>query len=148
VVGAVSLAARTTVFYGAVLRADGDAIDIGTDSNIQDHCVLHADPGLPVRVGNRVSVGHRAALHGCVVEDDVLVGIGAIVLNGAVIGAGSLIAAGAVVLEGMTVPPASLVAGVPGQVRRSLSQQEMASVAQNAAQYVELGRLHALASPA
>jgi len=148
VVGDVTLARDVSVFYGAVLRADGDAISVGAGSNLQDLCVLHADPGLPVRVGCRVSVGHRAVLHGCLIEDDVLVGMGAIVLNGAVVGAGSLLAAGAVVLEGAVVPPGSLVTGVPGTVRRSLTEEETASVVANAAQYVELAHRHAAGTEA
>lgn len=103
-----------SVWYGAVLRADGDRIVVGEESNLQDGCVLHADPGLPVTIGRRVSVGHRAVLHGCTVADDVLVGMSATVLNGARIGPDCIIAAGTVVLEDAAIPAGSLVAGVPG----------------------------------
>lgn len=90
-VGDVTLAAGASVWFNAVLRADGDSIEIGEDTNIQDGCVLHADPGVPIRLGRGVSVGHRAVLHGCVVEDNVLVGMGAVIMNGARVGRGSII---------------------------------------------------------
>jgi carbonic anhydrase/acetyltransferase-like protein (isoleucine patch superfamily) len=135
VIGAVVLAAGASVFYGAVLRADGDRIEIGADSNLQDNVVVHVDPGRPTVVGSGVSVGHNAVLHGCTVEDDCLIGMNATVLNGAVIGAGSLVAAGTVVLEGTVVPPGSLVAGVPGRVRRELDDEERAGIRRNAETY-------------
>lgn len=142
VVGEVTLGAGSSVWYAAVLRGDGDAIRLGEESNIQDGCVLHADPGLPVTVGSRVSVGHRAVLHGCTVEDDVLIGMGATVLNGARIGSGSLVAAGAVVLEGTEIPPNSLVAGVPAKVRRVTTEAERAHIVENAAGYVTRAERH------
>jgi carbonic anhydrase/acetyltransferase-like protein (isoleucine patch superfamily) len=116
VAGKVTLAARASVWYGCVLRAEIEPITIGESSNVQDLSVVHTDPGSPVVVGDRVTVGHRVVLHGCTVEDDVLVGMGAVVMNGAVIGAGSVVAAGAVVTAGTQVPPNSLVAGVPAKV--------------------------------
>jgi carbonic anhydrase/acetyltransferase-like protein (isoleucine patch superfamily) len=136
VVGAARLGAAGSIWYGAVVRADGDRIDVGERSNVQDGCVLHADPGYPVDIGAGVSVGHGAVVHGCTVEDDVLIGMGAVLLNGARVGAGSIIAAGAVVLEGTTVPPASLVAGVPGKVRRELTEEEVDGNRGNARRYV------------
>jgi carbonic anhydrase/acetyltransferase-like protein (isoleucine patch superfamily) len=141
-VGDVELSDGASVWYGAVLRADGDRVQVGPDSNIQDGAVLHADPDLPVTVGRRVSVGHRAVLHGCAVEDDVLVGMGALVLNGARIGSGSLVAAGAVVLEGFQVPPNSLVAGVPGKVRRATTELEHRDIVKNAMSYLRLTERH------
>jgi len=141
-VGAVTLSERASVFYGAVLRADADTITIGEGSNLQDNVTVHCDAGKPTRVGSGVSVGHGAILHGCTVEDDCLIGMGATVLNGAVIGAGSLVAAGAVVLEGTVVPPGSLVAGVPGKVRRELSEEERAGIRVNAEHYLELAAAH------
>lgn len=143
--GAVSLAAGASVWYTAVLRADQAPISVGADSNVQDGCVLHADPDFPVALGRGVSVGHRAVVHGCTIEDDVLIGMGAVVLNGARIGRGSLVAAGAVVLEGAVVPPGSLVAGVPAKVRRETTTEETASIRANARTYVELARRHARA---
>lgn len=142
VVGEVTLAAGSSVWYHAVLRGDCGPIVLGEDSNIQDNCTVHVDPGFPVTVGARVSVGHNAVLHGCTVEDDVLVGMGATVLNGAHIGAGSLIAAQALVPQGMRVPPGSLVAGVPAKVRRELTDEEREGIRLNAAMYGDLARAH------
>ncbi|WP_440709812.1 gamma carbonic anhydrase family protein [Herbiconiux sp. YIM B11900] len=145
VIGQVTLAAGSSVFYGAVLRADGDTIHLGEGSNLQDNVVVHVDAGRPTRIGSGVSVGHGAVLHGCTVEDDCLIGMSSTVLNGAVIGAGSLVAAGAVVLEGTIVPPGSLVAGVPAKVRRPLTDDERAGLRTNAATYLRLSAAHAAA---
>ncbi|NNG39517.1 gamma carbonic anhydrase family protein [Flexivirga sp. ID2601S] len=142
VVGAVTVGERCGVWYGAVLRADLETVTLGDETNIQDNSVLHADPGAPLTVGARVSVGHNATLHGCTIEDDVLVGMGARVLNRATIGAGSLIAAGAVIPEGMQVPPRSLVAGVPAKVRRDLTDEEVEIIGLNAQVYVDLAATH------
>lgn len=142
IIGKANLAADSSAFYGVSVRADTAAISVGAGSNLQDNVVLHADPGFPCTVGAGVSVGHAAVVHGCTVEDDCLIGMGATVLNGAVIGTGSLVAAGAVVLEGTVVPPRSLVAGVPAKVRRELTDEEFDGVKQNAARYVELARAH------
>src|SRR3984885_3356126 len=111
VIGQVSLAAKSSVWYGAILRAEFEPIAIGEGTNIQDNVTVHVDHGFPAAIGSGVSVGHNAVLHGCRVEDWCLVGMGAVVLNGAVIGAGSLVAAGAVVAQGAVIPPRSLVAG-------------------------------------
>ncbi|GAB4587745.1 gamma carbonic anhydrase family protein [Nocardia sp. IFM 10818] len=142
VIGRVRLGAEVSVWYSAVLRGDMDAISVGDRSNIQDGCVLHADPGFPCTVGAGVSVGHNAILHGCTVGDDVLVGMGATVLNGAVIGAGSLIAANALIPEGAQIPPGSLVAGIPGKVRRELGEAELDRIRLNAAAYLHNTSLH------
>lgn len=143
IVGGVTLGARASVFYGAVLRADVDTITIGEATNLQDNVTMHCDAGVPATLGARISVGHGAILHGCTVEDDCLIGMGATVLNGAVIGAGSLVAAGTVVLEGTVVPPGSLVAGVPGKVRRDLTLDEQAGIRRNADHYLDIAALHA-----
>ncbi|NXY93473.1 gamma carbonic anhydrase family protein [Streptomyces sp. BR123] len=142
VVGDVTLAPGASIWYSAVLRADCGPIVLGADSNVQDNCTLHVDPGFPVTVGERVSIGHNAVVHGCTVEDDCLIGMGATVLNGAVIGAGSLVAAQALVPQGMVVPPGSLVAGVPAKVRRPLTDEEREGLKVNAAMYVELAEQH------
>jgi carbonic anhydrase/acetyltransferase-like protein (isoleucine patch superfamily) len=142
VVGDVTLLAGASVWYGAVLRGDGDGITIGARSNIQDGCVVHTDRGAPAVVGTGVSVGHRAVLHGCAVGDGALVGMGAVVLNGAEIGAGCLVAAGAVVLEGTRFEPGTLVAGVPAKARRELTEGERARLAANAEVYVGLADRH------
>ena len=145
-VGAVTLLSEASIWYGSVVRGDGDRITVGRGSNIQDGCVLHADPGVPATVGDRVSVGHRAVLHGCTVDDDVLIGMSATVLNGARIGSGSLVAAGAVILEGVEIPPNSLVAGVPGKVRRETTQDERDVITANAQHYLQLKARHAAAT--
>ncbi|MFJ6938533.1 gamma carbonic anhydrase family protein [Streptomyces sp. NPDC101132] len=142
VIGEVTLGAGASVWYHGVLRADCGPIVIGADSNIQDNCTVHVDPGFPVTVGERVSVGHNAILHGCTVEDDVLIGMGSTVLNGAVIGAGSLVAAQALVPQGMVVPPGSLVAGVPAKVRRELTDEEREGIRLNARMYQDLVKAH------
>lgn len=136
--GDIALGSRASVWFGAVVRADLGSIVVGEGTNIQDGAILHADPGLPLVVGHRVSVGHGAILHGCEVGDDVLVGMRATVLNGARIGAGSLVAAGAVVLEGAQIPPRSLVAGVPGGVRREVTDEEFESIVHNGRVYCHL----------
>ncbi|MEW2175696.1 gamma carbonic anhydrase family protein [Streptomyces sp. NPDC005406] len=141
-IGEITMAAGSSLWYHAVLRADCGPIAIGAGSNIQDNCSVHVDPGFPVTVGERVSVGHNAVLHGCTIEDDVLVGMGATVLNGAHIGAGSLIAAQALVPQGMRVPPGSLVAGVPAKVKRQLTEEELEGIRFNAVGYVELAKAH------
>lgn len=141
-IGQVSLAARASVWYSATLRAEYEPIEIGWGSNIQDGVTIHVDAGFPARVGSGVSVGHNAVLHGCTVEDDALIGMGAVVLNGAVIGAGSLVAAGAVVPQGAVIPPRSLVAGVPGRVRRELSDDEVTANRLNAQAYQHLIDVH------
>lgn len=141
-VGHVILGARASAWYGAILRAEAEPIEIGAGSNLQDGVTIHVDPGFPARVGSGVSVGHNAVLHGCTVEDDCLIGMGAVVLNGATIGAGSLVAAGAVVPQGAAVPPGSMVAGVPGKVRRELSDDEIAGIRTNAELYQKLVELH------
>jgi carbonic anhydrase/acetyltransferase-like protein (isoleucine patch superfamily) len=139
-VGQVRIGDRASIWYGAVLRGDRAGITVGEGSNVQDGCVLHADPGFPCTLGNRVTVGHRAVVHGCAIDDDVLVGMGAVVLNGARVGSGSLLAAGTIVLEGAEIPPGSLVAGVPGKVRRELTDDERERIGQNAANYLDLSR--------
>jgi carbonic anhydrase/acetyltransferase-like protein (isoleucine patch superfamily) len=141
-IGRVTLASGAGVFYGAVLRGDTDSITIGENSNVQDNVSMHTDSGIQLRVGRGVSIGHNAVVHGCVIEDDCLIGMGATVLNRAVIGAGSLVAAGAVVLEGTIIPPGSLVAGVPAKVRRELGDEEREGVKLNATHYVDLARAH------
>ena len=142
VIGNATIAARASVFYGAVVRADMDRVAVGAGSNLQDNVVVHTDYGFPTWIGTGVSVGHAAVVHGCVVEDDCLIGMHATVLNGARIGAGSLVAAGTVVLEGTIIPPRSLVAGVPGKVRRPLTDAEFHRVVENARIYQDLSARH------
>ena len=142
VIGAATLEADSSVYYGAVIRADMAEVRLGIGSNLQDNVVVHTDFGHPSLIGNGVSVGHLAVIHGCTIADNVLIGMGATVLNGAQIGTGSLIAAGTVVLEGTIIPPRSLVAGVPGKVRRELSDAEVDKVIANAQDYRDLTSVH------
>ena len=116
VAGDVRLGPRASVWFGSVLRSEVESITIGADSNVQDLSVIHTDPASPVVLGERVTVGHHVVLHGCTIEDDALIGMGAVVLNGAVIGRGAVVAAGAVVTAGTQVPEMALVAGVPAKV--------------------------------
>jgi carbonic anhydrase/acetyltransferase-like protein (isoleucine patch superfamily) len=146
VVGDVTVGPGTGVFYSAVLRADLESVTIGAGSNVQDAAVLHADPGFPARIADGVSIGHGAVLHGCTVEADCLIGMNATVLNGAVVGAGSLVAANALVPEGTVIPPRSLVAGVPGKVRRELTDAEVERCRANAAVYREIAEMHRAAT--
>lgn len=144
VIGHATIEARASLFYGAVVRADMDRVVLGAGSNLQDNVVVHTDHGFPTLIGSGVSVGHGAVVHGCTVEDDCLIGMHATVLNGARVGAGSLVAAGTVVLEGTVIPPRSLVAGVPGKVRRELSDTEYDRVVANARVYLDLAARHRL----
>jgi carbonic anhydrase/acetyltransferase-like protein (isoleucine patch superfamily) len=142
VLGNVSLGPRASIWPMAVVRGDSDSIEIGAESNVQDGAVLHTDPGLPMRIGARVAIGHRAIVHGATVDDDVLIGMGAILLNGSHVGRGSLVAAGAVVREGQRIPPNSLVVGVPGRVLRETTEEERARIARTVASYLRLQERH------
>ncbi|HEU5173664.1 MAG TPA: gamma carbonic anhydrase family protein [Gemmatimonadaceae bacterium] len=142
VIGDVRLGAQASIWPTAVVRADSDVIEIGAESNVQDGAVLHTDPGLPMRIGARVAIGHRAVVHGATVEDDVLIGMGSILLNGCRIGRGSIVAAGAVVREGARIPPNSLVAGVPGRVARETTEEERARIARTVRAYLALQERH------
>ena len=142
VIGDVHLGARSSIWPTAVLRADCDRIEIGEESNVQDGAVLHADEGIPCIVGKRVTIGHRAIVHGALVQDDALIGMGAIVLNKAVVGRGSLIGAGAVVSEGVVIPPDSMVLGVPGKVVKTLTPEQKERLAAGYVAYVEMSERH------
>ncbi len=135
-IGKVRVHADASVWFGAVLRGDIDEIELGPGSNLQDNVVVHTEQGSPAIIGAGVSVGHGAVVHGCTIEDGCLIGMNATVLTRAVVGRDSLVAAGCVVLEGTVVPPRSLVAGVPGRVRRELSDEEVAGLHDNSARYL------------
>jgi len=135
VVGAVTMGARSSIWYAAVARADLERIEIGADSNVQDGCTLHADPGFPLVIGRGVTVGHRVVLHGARIDDDVLVGMGSVVMNGAHIGSGSIVAAGAVVTQGKVFPPRSLIGGVPAKVMREATEDDQLHIQYNAKAY-------------
>ncbi len=141
VIGRVSLGAGASVWYGAVLRGDVERIEIGSETNIQDGAILHGDPGSPTILGDWVTVGHRAVIHGAQVESGCLIGIGAIILNGVRIGAGSIIGAGSVITK--DVPPRSLAIGVPGKVLREISATEVEDLIVHAQRYAKLARVHA-----
>jgi carbonic anhydrase/acetyltransferase-like protein (isoleucine patch superfamily) len=142
-IGQVTIGENVSVWPHATLRGDVNKIFIGDDSNIQDNAVVHVEHKLfECHVGRRVTVGHSVVLHGCVIEDDSLIGIGAIVLNGARVGQGSVVAAGSLVPEGMQIPPGSLVMGVPAKIRREVSAEEQERFRLNAAHYVNLGQTY------
>ena len=148
VLGDVHLGRDASVWYHTVIRGDTERIAIADETNLQDLTLVHADPGVPCLVGRRVSVGHRAILHGCIVEDDCLIGMGAILLNGVRVGTGSVIAAGAVLREGMEVPPDSVVVGVPGRVARPVDEALRARIEHTWRHYVAAARRHSAgASP-
>jgi carbonic anhydrase/acetyltransferase-like protein (isoleucine patch superfamily) len=142
VLGDVILGKDVSVWYNAVLRGDTDTISIGEGTNIQDLSMLHADPGVPCVVGNRVTVGHRVILHGCTIEDDCLIGMGAIVLNRVRVGRGSVIGAGAVLLEDTAVPPGSVVVGIPGRVVRTVDEGMRERIDHGWRHYVDQARRH------
>lgn len=134
-IGRVVLGEETSVWPGAVIRADSEPIVIGDGSNVQDNAVLHVDPGMPLHVGLEVTVGHQVMLHGCTIGDGSLIGIQAVVLNRAVIGEQSLVAAGAIVTEGKTFPPRSLIMGAPAKVVRELDAATVAALRESAQAY-------------
>ena len=143
VYGDVTLGPRVSVWPMAVIRGDTASIEIGEDSNVQDGTIVHVDHGVPTKIGARVGIGHRAIIHGCTIEDDVLIGMGAILLNRVHVGTGSIVGAGAVCKEGMVIPPNSLVLGVPGRIVRETTPAERERIAATVQSYLELQELHA-----
>lgn len=136
-IGDVRLGARVSVWFGAIIRADNTPIILGDESNFQDGAIGHSDPGAPLTIGSRVTVGHQAILHGCTVEDEALIGMGARILNGAVIGAQCIVGAGALVTEGKKFEPRSLIVGSPARAMRQLSEDQVALLRLSAAHYAE-----------
>lgn len=143
VIGQVSLGPRSSVWYGTVVRADAEFVAVGAATNLQDGVVVHADPGFPARIGARVTVGHRAVVHGATVEDECIIGMGAVLLNGARIATGSIVAAGSIVRQGAQLPPHSLIAGSPAVVKRPVSEHERALIEHSWQHYVQLAAAHA-----
>jgi carbonic anhydrase/acetyltransferase-like protein (isoleucine patch superfamily) len=137
VIGKVVLKKNASIWFGAVLRGDNDPIEVGENSNVQDHAVLHTDSGVPLVIGADVTIGHRAMIHGAVIGDGSLIGIGAILLNGARIGRNCIIGAGALVTEGKVIPDGSLAIGAPARVVREVTEAERAMLAASARHYVE-----------
>lgn len=140
IIGDVMIGSDASIWFGAVIRADKDRIVLGSRSNVQDNAVLHTSKGHPLIIGDLVSVGHGAILHGCAIGDMVLVGMGAIIMNGAVIGEGSILGAGTVITEGAQVPPGSVVLGVPGKVVKQVSDNQRQYIKNNALSYCTLAK--------
>jgi len=143
VVGDVAIGARSSVWYGCVVRGDLEPVRIGCDTNVQDLTLVHVDRGLPARVGDRVTIGHRCVVHGCTVGDDAVVGMGAVLLSGCRIGDGALVAAGAVVLEGFVVPAGAIAAGVPARIRGEVTPELRARFDAGVRTYVDSARRYA-----
>ena len=142
VIGDVEIGENCSIWHGAVIRGDVGPIRIGKNSNVQDNATVHCDPDFPVHIGENVTVGHNAVIHGCTIEDDVMIGMSATVLNGAVIGKGSIIGAGALVREGQIIPPNSLVIGLPAKVVKETTEEQRKAILENANHYVYLGKEH------
>lgn len=140
IIGKVRVAAGASVWFGATVRGDNEWITLGENSNLQENCVLHTDPGVPLVIGRNVTVGHQAMLHGCTIGDGSLVGIQAVILNGAKIGRNCLVGAGALVTEGKEFPENSLILGTPAKVARSLTEEEVARLQASATGYVAKGQ--------
>ncbi|MFZ1110774.1 MAG: gamma carbonic anhydrase family protein [Rhodomicrobium sp.] len=140
IVGKVALGRDVSVWYGSVLRGDNELIEIGEGTNIQEHCVLHTDKGVPFKVGRGCTIGHKATLHGCIVGDNCLIGIGATILNGAAIGDNCIVGAHALITEGKSIPPGSVVMGSPAKIVRTLGPEEIEGLRASAAHYVQNAR--------
>ena len=137
IIGKVTLEKNSNIWFNSVIRGDVEPITIGEGSNVQDGSVIHTDPGCPAIIGKNVTIGHLVMLHGCIIEDDCLIGIGATILNKAKIGKNSIIGANALVTENKVIPERSLVLGSPGKVVRQVSEEEIKSIKENAKHYVE-----------
>lgn len=135
--GRVSLGDNSSVWFNSVIRAEAGAAAIGSDTNIQDNCTLHVDHGADIRIGNRVTIGHGAIIHGCTINSNALIGMGAIIMNHAVIGENCIIGAGAIITQGTAIPDNSLVIGSPGKIIRTVTDDEIEHIRQNAAYYVK-----------
>ncbi len=138
VIGSVILETGSSVWFNAVLRGDNEPIHIGVNSNVQDGAVLHTDPGTPLTIGENVTIGHQAGIHGCTIGDNTLVGINAVIMNRAVIGKNCLIGANTLISEGKQIPDNSLVVGTPGRILRTLTDEEITAIRHNAEHYVKL----------
>ena len=144
IIGAVRIMKGASIWYGTVIRGDKEPIVIGENTNIQDNCTVHTDDGQPAVIGSNVSIGHNAVVHGCCIEDNCLVGIGAVVLSGATIGRGSVIAAGSVVREGQEVGSGQLVAGTPARFKRKLTDEDAKRFLKTVVDYKSLRHNHAI----
>lgn len=144
VIGDVELEENCSIWYGAVIRGDKGTIKIGKNSNVQDNCVIHSSPHSTMTIGENVSIGHGAVVHGCTIEDNVLIGMNATILNDAKIGKGSIVGAGAVVSEGKEFPKGSLILGVPGRLIKETTEEQQKHILYNALNYVELAKEYEL----
>jgi len=143
IIGDVAIGERSSVWCHTTVRGDVHYIRLGDETNVQDNCCLHVMTGqYPCILGNRVTVGHSVTLHGCVIEDDCLIGIGALLLNGVVVGAGSIVAAGALVVERTVIPPGSVVMGAPAKVKRAATPEDHEMIRHHARNYVEYRRIY------
>ena len=141
VAGEVTIGERVGLWHGAVLRGDHTSITVGDGSNVQDNAVVHVGVGYPTAIGKNVTIGHGCIIHGCMVEDDCVIGMGSILLNGCVIGEGCLVAAGSLVTQGKVIPPHSLVMGSPAKVIRALTAEELQGNLESAREYRELSEM-------
>lgn len=137
IIGDVEIGKNSSVWFNAVIRADSDKVKIGKNSNVQDNAVIHTSEGFGVHIGDNVTIGHGAIIHGCTLKDNVMIGMGAIVLNGAVIGENSIIGAGTLVTQGKVIPACSLAFGNPVKIVRELTDEEISSISRNAQSYVK-----------
>jgi len=137
VIGEVNLERDASIWFNAILRADNEPITIGEGSNVQDGAIVHTDPGFACRIGKKVTVGHMAMLHGCSIGDGSLIGIGSVILNGAKIGKNCIIGSKALVTEGMEVPDGSMVLGIPGKIKKTLTEEEQSIVSLGAEHYID-----------
>ena len=137
VIGEVNLERDASIWFNAILRADNEPITIGEGSNVQDGAIVHTDPGFACRIGKKVTVGHMAMLHGCSIGDGSSIGIGSVILNGAKIGKNCIIGSKALVTEGMEVPDGSMVLGIPGKIKKTLTEEEQSVVPLGAEHYID-----------
>ena len=143
VIGDVVIGHESSIWFGTVVRADVNYIRIGAQTNIQDQCVLHVTGGTyPLHIGNRITVGHRAIVHGCIVEDGSLIGMGAVLLDGCHVGDEAIVAAGSVVAEGSRIPPRTLAMGAPAEVRREVTEKELERARHSSYHYIELADIY------
>jgi len=143
IIGDVVIGPESSIWFGSVVRADVHYIRIGAQTNIQDQCILHVTGGTyPLHVGNRITIGHRAIIHGCTIEDGCLIGMGAVLLDGCHVGAEAIIAAGSIVAEGKSIPPRTLAMGMPAEPRREVTEKELARARNSASHYLELAQIY------
>ena len=140
VIGNVHLKTGASVWFGSVLRGDNELIEIGEGSNVQDNCTFHTDPGFPLTIGTNCTIGHNVILHGCTIEDDCLIGMGAIIMNGARIGKGCIVGAGSIITEGKTFEDRALVIGAPARAIKTLTPEQVTAMTYGAAHYVHNGK--------